>query len=115
MKDVAMPTRTRISGFRIGSVPSYPVQVHFTDLDDNLYTFVINKPFPACKDTSCIPMKDTDVADLRKGLECKVLDRNKVEAAKGKTWCDGFDPNQSRPEELTKNFASFPSPVRFLP
>jgi len=114
-QDVVMPTRTRISGFRVGSVPSYPVQVHFTDLDDNVYTFVVNKRFPECNDASCIPMKKSDVDALKAGSQCKVVDRNGADSPRSAQWCVGFDPNQSRPEQVTKNFASFPVPVRFLP
>lgn len=39
-QNVIMPENSQIAGFRVGTVASYPIKVRFTDLNDNMYTFV---------------------------------------------------------------------------
>ena len=115
-QDVTMPTNSRIAGFRVGSVPSYPVKVRFTDTKDNLYTFQVIDRFAACAAGApgdCPSNRDA----IKAGLVCSVTRSDGTVHPMSKTWCDGANPNQSRDDkdpQVTKNFMSFPMPVDFL-
>ncbi|KIQ31977.1 hypothetical protein RT97_12995 [Variovorax paradoxus] len=115
-QDVTMPTNSRIAGFRVGSVPSYPVKVRFTDTKDNLYTFQVIDRFSACAvgaPGDCPSNRDA----IKAGLVCSVTRSDGTVHPMSKTWCDGANPNQSRDDkdpQVTKNFMSFPMPVDFL-
>jgi hypothetical protein len=117
-QDVTMPTNSRIAGFRVGSVPSYPVKVRFTDMKDNLYTFQVIDRFAACAVGAPGGDCPSNKAAIEAGLSCSVTRSDGTVHPKSKTWCDGANPNQSREEkdpQVTKNFMSFPVPVDYLP
>ena len=115
-QDMAMPDNNRIVGFRVGTMPSYPMKVRFTDMQDNVYTFLVKEKFAVCTGplADCPPNKATIVD---KG-SCSVVTPQGARHPKSDTWCVGANPNQSREkdEEATiKNHLSFPVPVQYLP
>jgi hypothetical protein len=114
-QDVTMPAHSLIAGFRVGTVPGYPIRVRFTDLNDNEYAFVIKDKFAAtgtCPEgTSCPP---DNTAALKADFDCSVLTKAGMQHAKSKNWCDTFNPNQSRKDnqpQTIQNTASFYIPV----
>lgn len=113
-QDVTMPTNSQISGFRVGTVPSYPVKVRFTDVDDNVYTVLVKEKFGKCTGTlkDCPPNKATIVDKAA----CSVVTAQGEEHPKSKTWCVNANPNQARENDqaVIKNHLSFPDPVKYL-
>jgi hypothetical protein len=104
-QDVSMPVSGQISGFRVGTVPSYPIRIRFTDAKDNVYSLVVSKQYPVCADpTQCL--KDEAV---RKSVYdpalCSVVDKQGQAHPESSTWCASGDPNQDK--QLTKNFLNF--------
>lgn len=117
-QDVTMPANSKIAGFRVGSVPSYPVKVRFTDMKDNLYTFQVVEKFAACAAGASGDDCPSNKAAIQAGVSCSVTKSDGTVHPKSKTWCDGANPNQSRDlkdPQVTKNFLSFPVPVDYLP
>ena len=111
-----MPVNTQIAGFRIGTVESYPVKVRFTDLNDNLYTFVIKAQFPECKARECLP----DKALVIDQADCRVVDGSGALHPKSSSWCGSAYPYQSRDPQAkdaqtTKNFLQSGVPVDYQP
>lgn len=119
-QDVTMPGG-QILGFRVGTVESYPIKVRFTDLNDNLYTFVVPEQFQECPDgtdlKACPPNKESIKQKIIQN--CSVTTKDGNPHPKSGDWCRGADPNQAREAgaqaQLTKNYLNFPSPVNFLP
>ncbi|WP_353194352.1 hypothetical protein [Pusillimonas noertemannii] len=114
-QDVDMPDNSQIAGFRVGTVASYPIQVRFTDLDDNVYSLRVNTKFAPCPEDmaeSQCPINRTGLVDK---TNCVVTDSSGAKHPKSDNWCGGADPNQKREKQLTKNYLSFPDPVNFLP
>jgi hypothetical protein len=110
-QDVSMPVSGQISGFRVGTVPSYPIRIRFTDAKDNVYSLVVSKQYPVCADpTQCL--KDEAV---RKSVYdpalCSVVDKQGQAHPESSTWCASGDPNQDKDKQLTKNFLNFQVPV----
>ncbi len=112
-QDVTMPEKSQISGFRIGTVASYPLRVRFTDANDNLYSFVVNEPFASCAAGAPAPCP-TNWDAIKKNLACTVTNKAGEIHAKSTEWCAGANPNEVKEKQLTKNFMSFPKPVDFL-
>jgi hypothetical protein len=114
-QDVVMPGDGQISGFRVGTVASYPIKVRFTDAKENVYTLAVSKEFPLCEDTDkCLKDENERKAVYDKQL-CSVVDKQGQAHPKSATWCASGDPNQHKDEQLTKNFLNFTVPVDFLP
>ena len=114
-QDVIMPANRQISGFRVGTVPSYPIKVRFTDLNDNVYTVVVNTKFAACTDDMNIahcPSNRTAIVDK---ASCRVVDSSGKTHPRSADWCKNANPNQQREKQLTKNFLSYPAPVDLMP
>ncbi len=118
-QDVIMPINSQISGFRVGTVPSYPIKVRFTDLDDNRYTVVVKKSFPKC--TSALATCQTDIQTNRDQIvdkgQCSVLKPNGEKHPKSDTWCGAFTPYQHRENDqaVVKNDLIYQDPVNYLP
>ncbi|HBD7485242.1 TPA: hypothetical protein KKX56_002468 [Legionella pneumophila] len=113
-QNVIMPTNSQIAGFRVGTVASYPIKVFFTDLNDNLYTFVVNTKFAPCSaemDPSQCPTNKAEIIDTK---SCIVTKSNGEKHPKSNNWCQNANPNQQREKQLTKNFISFPPPVDYM-
>lgn len=117
-QDVTMPTNSLIAGFRVGSVPSYPVKVRFTDLKDNLYTFQVVEKFKACAAGSAADDCPGNKLAIQAAVSCSVTRSDGTAHPKSAQWCVGANPNQSREDkdpQVSKNFMSFPVPVDYLP
>ena len=113
-QDVIMPDNSQIAGFRVGTVAAYPVKVRFTDLNDNIYTFVVNTKFAPCTDdmdTSQCPSNKAEIVDKQ---SCIVTDSKGEKHPKSDAWCQNANPNQQKEKQLTKNFISFPQPVDYM-
>jgi len=106
-QDVIMPDNNRIVGFRVGTMPSYPMKVRFTDAQDNVYTLLVKEKFATC--TGPLPDCPSNA--------CSVMTPEGAKHPKSDTWCVGANPNQSREndEAAIKNHLSFPVPVQYLP
>lgn len=116
-QDVTMPTNTRIAGFRVGSVPSYPVKVRFTDMKDNVYTLQVVEKFAACAAGAAPAQCPSNKAAIKAGVSCSVVRNDGTTHPKSGTWCDGADPNQNsdpKDPQVTKNYLNFPVPVDYL-
>lgn len=113
---VTMPVNSKILGFRVGTVNSYPIKVRFTDFKDNVYTFDINNQFADCPTGTPLPQCPINRADIKINLDmsCSVVNSTGIKHIKSKEWCDNANPNQQRDKQLTKNYLSFPMPVDFL-
>ena len=117
-QDVIMPTNSQISGFRVGTVPSYPIKMRFTDMDDNIYTVLVKEKFAKCTgDTSACPTNKLTIVDKNNPNECSVVTPQGQIHPKSKTWCEGANPNQQRENDqaVIKNHLSYPDPVKYLP
>ncbi|MDX1836982.1 hypothetical protein DIZ81_04760 [Legionella taurinensis] len=113
-QNVIMPGNSQIAGFRVGNVASYPIKVSFTDINDNVYTFVVNAKFDKCPDSanpSQCPFNKSEIVDK---ASCTVVDKRGQKHPKSSQWCNGANPNQSREKQITKNFISFPQPVDYM-
>ncbi|TSH98849.1 hypothetical protein FOZ76_01665 [Verticiella sediminum] len=114
-QDVVMPGNSQIAGFRVGTVPSYPIRVRFTDLNDNVYSLLVNARFAACPSevdaaTQC-PVNRAEIVD---NASCTVTNGKGEAHPKSNDWCLNANPNQQREKQLTKNYVSFPQPVDFM-
>ncbi|MDX3894731.1 hypothetical protein [Pusillimonas sp.] len=114
-QDVDMPDNSQIAGFRVGTVASYPIQLRFTDLDDNVYSLRVNTKFAPCPEDMAESQCPTNRTGLVDKTSCLVTDSSGTKHPKSDAWCEGADPNQKREKQLTKNYLSFPDPVNFLP
>jgi len=113
-QDVNMPANSQIAGFRVGTVAKYPIKVRFTDLNDNVYSLIVNEKFAQCTedmDPSQCPANRSGIVDK---ASCTVLQSDGEEHPKAKDWCLNANPNQQREKQLTKNYLSFPQPVDFM-
>lgn len=114
-QDVSMPGNSQISGFRVGTVPSYPIKVRFTDMQDNVYTVLVKGKFPKCSGTqpTCLPDKNS-IVDIS---ACSVIAADGNKHPKSETWCANALPNQQRENDqaVIKNHLSYPAPVQYLP
>lgn len=120
-QDVFMPEYRQIPGFRVGTVPSYPVKVRFTDMHDNVYTFEVKARFPLCNfsqnEDTCYP----DKTQLFDASACKVVDKNGATHAKSNDWCGSADlhakrearDNNSSGGQITRNYIAFAPPMDF--
>ena len=114
-QDVLMPDANRIVGFRVGTLPSYPMKVRFTDAQDNVYTLLVKEKFAAC--TGALANCPPNRASIVDSSACSVMTPRGDKHPKSDTWCVGANPNQSREndEAAIKNHLSFPVPVQYLP
>ena len=114
-QDVLMPDANRIVGFRVGTMPSYPMKVRFTDAQDNVYTLLVKEKFAAC--TGALANCPPNRASIVDSSACSVMTPRGDKHPKSDTWCVGANPNQSREndEAAIKNHLSFPVPVQYLP
>ncbi|WP_051237583.1 hypothetical protein [Ottowia thiooxydans] len=115
-QDVFMPGNSQIAGFKVGSVESYPVKVRFTDVDDNVYTFIVKEKFAACTQSmpvSACPSNKPSIFDKQDPQTCSVTNSKGETHAKSHDWCVNANPNQQREKQLTKNYLSFPVPVGY--
>ncbi|HWL28185.1 MAG TPA: hypothetical protein VNQ97_04695, partial [Burkholderiaceae bacterium] len=113
-QDVIMPANSAISQFRVGTVPSYPINVRFTDLDDNVYSLRVNAKFVRCAegtDPALCPANKKEIVDQS---SCVVKTKEGQVHARSGDWCLGANPNQTLEEQLTKNYLSFPSPINYM-
>ncbi|VCU71854.1 hypothetical protein PIGHUM_03944 [Pigmentiphaga humi] len=112
-QDVIMPTNSQISGFRVGTVPSYPLKARFTDMEDNVYTIYVREKFAKC--TGDLKSCPTNRAQIVDKSACSVMTAKGVKHPKSDTWCDSADPNQQRENDqaVVKNHLSFPVPVKY--
>lgn len=114
-QNVIMPENSQIAGFRVGTVPSYPIKVRFTDLNDNVYTFVVNSKFAPCEENQDTSRCPTNKQDIINKQTCLVTKSNGETHPKSSEWCQNANPNQQKEKQLTKNFLSFPAPVDYMP
>ena len=114
-QDVLMPDTNRIVGFRVGTMPSYPMKVRFTDAQDNVYTLLVKEKFAAC--TGALANCPSNRASIVDSSACSVTTPAGGKHPKSDMWCVGANPNQSREndEAAIKNHLSFPVPVQYLP
>lgn len=113
-QDVIMPVNNQIAGFRVGTVPSYPIKVRFTDLDSNLYTFVVKEKFAVCPLGSTCATNPSNWNALKANFDCSVLTKDGAKHGKSDQWCGSFNPNQANTEkqlQTVANTASFAHPV----
>ncbi|WP_112219187.1 hypothetical protein [Legionella quinlivanii] len=113
-QDVTMPDNSQIAGFRVGTVADYPIKVRFTDLKDNVYTFVVNTKFAPCTDDMDPSQCPSNKSDIVNKQSCLVTDSKGQKHPKSNDWCQNANPNQQKEKQLTKNFISFPQPVDFM-
>ena len=113
-QDVTMPTNSQIAGFRVGTVPSYPIKVRFTDMNDNMYSIVVNEEFAACPEGMDSANCPTNKASIKNNMACSVTKKDGSVHPKSGDWCVNANPNQQREKQLTKNYLSFPVPVDFM-
>ncbi|WP_397475192.1 hypothetical protein [Pusillimonas sp.] len=117
-QDVIMPTNNLIAGFRVGTVAGYPIKVRFTDMDDNVYTFEVERKFTECPVDTPFETCNENNKDVLNKAKCTVVDTNGATHPKSTNWCDTANPNQAKDEKaqhLTKNYISFGVPVNYLP
>ena len=110
-----MPDTNRIVGFRVGTMPSYPMKVRFTDAQDNVYTLLVKEKFAAC--AGALANCPSNRASIVDQSACSVMTPEGAKHPKSDTWCVGANPNQSREndEAAIKNHLSYPVPVQYLP
>ncbi|MBN9228492.1 MULTISPECIES: hypothetical protein [Legionella] len=113
-QDVIMPDNSQIAGFRVGTVASYPIKVRFTDVNDNVYTFVVNTKFAPCTDNMDASQCPTNKAEIVNKQSCIVIKSNGEKHPQSDNWCLNANPNQQKEKQLTKNFISFPQPVDYM-
>lgn len=113
-QDVIMPNDREIPSFRVGTVPSYPIKVRFTDLDDNVYSIRVNAKFVRCADGTDPALCPANRKEIVDQSSCSVTTPQGQVHAKSKNWCEGAVPNQVLEPQLTKNYLSFPSPVNHM-
>jgi hypothetical protein len=113
-QDVIMPDNSQIAGFRVGTVPSYPIRVRFTDLDDNVYVLRVEAKFVTCPTGTDPKLCPSNRNELVNASTCSVTDKAGKTHARSEDWCRGADPNQQAEKQLTKNYLSFPSPVNYM-
>lgn len=113
-QDVIMPDNSQIAGFRVGTVASYPIKVRFTDLNDNVYAFVVNSKFAPCTEGMDPAQCPTNKREIVNKQSCIVTKSNGEKHPKSDDWCQNANPNQQAEKQLTKNFISFPQPVDFM-
>ena len=114
-QDMIMPEGRQIGGFRVGTVPSYPLKVRFTDVKDNVYTMLVKEKFAKCTGAlSACPANRASIVDKS---ACSVITAQGAKHPKSDIWCNGADPNQSRENDqaVVKNHLSYPVPVDYLP
>ncbi|MFM0515177.1 hypothetical protein [Paraburkholderia sp. RL17-373-BIF-A] len=114
-QDVIMPTGSQIAGFRIGTVADYPIKVRFTDLRDNVYTFIVSSKFAPCPEGVSASQCPTNRPTLFNKAFCVVTNSKGTKHPKSDDWCQNANPNQQREKQLTKNYLSFPQPVDYMP
>lgn len=114
-QDVTMPDNSQISGFRVGTVPSYPAKVRFTDAEDNVYTVLVKEKFAKC--TGELKDCPSNRASITDNSACSVITPQGDKHPKSDTWCANANPNQARDHDqaVVKNHLSYPSPVKYLP
>lgn len=113
-QNVTMPDNSQIAGFRVGTVKSYPIKVRFTDMNDNVYTVVVNSKFAPCSDENATVCHPTNADTLTDKTACGVVKSNGEKHPKSEQWCANPDPNEQREKQLTKNYLSYPDPVDYL-
>ncbi|MCE0724374.1 MULTISPECIES: hypothetical protein [Legionella] len=113
-QNVMMPDNSQIAGFRVGTVASYPIKVRFTDLKDNVYTFVVNTQFAPCPDGMESSQCPTNKAEIVNKQSCSVTKSDGEKHPKSNEWCQNANPNQQKEKQLTKNYLSFPQPVDLM-
>ncbi|TAN09157.1 MAG: hypothetical protein EPN34_15120 [Burkholderiaceae bacterium] len=111
-QDMTLSQAEQISGFRVGTVASYPIRVSLTDVDNNVYSFDVTSSF-SCKvgpgDQPCQPEKSSIVSN------CTVTGAN-ISPSSSADWCRGANPNSaqdqtSKDPQTVKNFLSFGPPL----
>lgn len=111
-QDVTMPVNSQVAGFRVGTVAAYPIKVRFTDLNDNVYAFVVDEQFAPC--TEGIKSCPANRAEIIRKLSCSVTGKEGKAHPGSGNWCGGANPNQQGESQLTKNYLSFPQPVDLM-
>ena len=114
-QDMIMPVGRLVSGFRVGTVASYPLKVRFTDMEDNVYTVLVREKFAKCTGPlSACPSNRAQIVDK---AACSVITPQGTKHPQSDTWCANANPNQARDNEqaVVKNHLSYPKPVKWLP
>lgn len=114
-QDMLMPENRQIAGFRVGTVPSYPLKVRLTDRLDNVYTFEVKTQFPECGFAANSDICHPDRAALYDPAACKVVDKTGATHPQSSTWCasaDVYERRESRDDnpgsaQITKNHMAF--------
>lgn len=115
-QDVLMPGNSLIAGFRVGTVPSYPIRVNFTDTRQRVYSLLVNEPFAKCPDGAALGACPTNRDKIVVQAECIVRQHHLgAKHPDSDRWCASANPNQQKEKQLTKNYLSFATPVDFLP
>lgn len=115
-QDVIMPTNSQIPSFRVGTVESYPIRVNFTDLNDNVYSVLVDEQFAPCPPGTDATGCPTNKAKIVRQSACIVTAGYLgPKHENSDRWCQSADPNQQKEKQLTKNYLSFAVPVDFLP
>jgi hypothetical protein len=96
-------------------VPSYPIKVRFTDLDDNRYTVFVKEPFAKC--TGALANCPDNREQIVDKTQCRVLKPNGDKHPKSDTWCNAVNPYQKRENDqaVVKSDLIYQDPVNYLP
>lgn len=118
-QDVEMPSTMALTGFRVGTVKSEKgkVRVRFTDIDDNVYDFVVPERFKPCTDANNIAQCPSNRQTI-KDAACSVTDSEGVRHRRSEAWCNSLNPNQQLERDAKgggglsyRNYLSFTQPV----
>ena len=92
-----------------------PIQVRFTDLNDNLYSFAVEEAFAACPEATSPSLCPTHRAAVLKSPSCRLTGKGGELHPRSSDWCLNANPNQQREKQLTTNGLSVPQPADFMP
>ena len=116
VQDVVMPANSKILAFRVGTLERYPINVRFTDFNNNVYTFGVKDNFAKCPANAPLSQCPTDKEEMQayNALSCRVIDSAGNRHRASKRWCESLNPNQQKEKQLTFNYLSFGQPADFL-
>ena len=109
---ITMPS-TQIAGFRIGTVPAYPVTVRFSDMNDNAYSVKVQSNVQSQFD-ACPGDKSACIAAIKQSTVCSVTRKDGTPHPKSSQWCDGINPNQAVEKQVTQNYLSYSVTADYL-
>ena len=110
-----MPGNSLIAGFRVGTVPSYPIRVNFTDTRHRVYSILVKEQFAACPEGTSAAACPTNRAQIIDPADCVVWEHHLGKKHQNsEKWCASANPNQQKEKQLTKNYLSFAMPADLL-